>query len=102
MALIKHSTSLLDGSTSDFTDREVVGVQYGVANVIGGSAGASVSTVVTFLEPLPASYGVWIGHHQDATAYITTPTLYGFTVVLNPLLAANTLAVGTFDVLVVA
>jgi hypothetical protein len=33
---------------------------------------------------------------------VTSKTLTGFSVVLNPRLAANTLAAGTFDVLIVA
>jgi hypothetical protein len=100
MAIDKRVMSVLDGSTAAFTDRELLGVQFGVANAAGSGPGESVSTVVTFAEPLPAlGYGVWIGLHQDATAFTTDETLDGFTVVMNPRLAANTLAAGAFDVM---
>jgi hypothetical protein len=100
MAIDKRILSTLDGSTAAFTDREILGVQFGLSNPAGASAGASVSVVVTFAEPLPGlGYGVWLGMHQDATAFITNQTLDGFTVVLNPRLASETLAAGTFDVM---
>lgn len=103
MAIVKHSVSVLDGSSAPaFTDRMIVAQQLAVANVVGSAAGASVSTVVTFTEPLPSAYTVMVAANQDSCWYITAKTTYGFTVVLNPRLAANTLAAGTFDVTVVA
>jgi hypothetical protein len=102
MALDKHRTQVLDSPTVPvFTDRSIVGQQLSVANAAGAAA-AAVSTVVTFPEPLPPAYQVIVSPTQDATWYVTTRTLYGFTVVLTPRLAANALAAGTFDVLVVS
>jgi len=101
MAIDKRVVAVLDGSTAAFTDRELLGVQFGISNPAGASAGASVSVVVTFAEPLPSlGFGVWIGHHQDATAFVTNETLDGFTVTLSPRLASETLAAGTFDVMI--
>jgi hypothetical protein len=99
MALDKRVTSVLDGSTAAFTDRELLGVQFGLANAAGAGAGESVSTVVAFAEPIPPTFGAWISPRQDATAFIENVTAFGFTVVLNPRLPANTLAAGTFDVM---
>jgi hypothetical protein len=102
MAIAKHRISQLDGSAAAFTDKLVIGTFIAVPNAVGSGAGASVSTVVTFAEPLPASFGVTLGLHQDAVGYVTSITTFGFTVVLNPRLAANTLAAGSFDVFVYA
>lgn len=103
MAIIKHKLSVLDGSAGGpFTDRSIVGQVLGVANLIGGGAGAAVVTAVAFLEPLPAAYQVIVSCGQDATAFVSGKTATGFNVTLEPRLAANTLAAGTFDVLVIA
>lgn len=102
MAIVKHFTSLLDGSTSAFTDREFVGRQLAVANAAGSGAGTTVSTVVTFLEPLPSSFTAFVQPGQAAVWWISAKTEYGFTVNLAPLLAATVLAAGTFDVVLSA
>jgi hypothetical protein len=98
--LQKHTVAQLDGSSQAFTDRLIVGVQIGLANLAGGGAGQSVTTAVTFAEPLPPSYTVLVQPNQDATAYVSGKTANGFNVVLTPRLAANTLAASTFDVVV--
>jgi hypothetical protein len=100
MAVVKHSTAVLDGSNGTFTDRTIIGLQLAVANASGG-AGVAVTTVVTFPEPLPPTYTVVIQAYQDCTSYVTTKTTFGFSVVLTPRLAANSLASGTFDVMIV-
>lgn len=103
MAIDKHTVAVLDSPTvAAFTDRVFLGQQLAVTNAAGGSAGATVTTVVTFPEPLPPAYSVFIQSYQDCTAYVTTKTVFGFSVVQTPRLAANTLAAGTFDVMVVA
>ena len=59
--------------------------------------GASVTTAITGLTlPANSNYGVIVTPNQDAVAYVTSKTTTGFSVVLNPRLAANTLAAGTF------
>lgn len=69
----------------------------GVANAVGGAAGAAVTVTVTGLKNLPASYGVLVNPGQDATWFVSAKTATGFTITLNPRLAANTLAAGTVD-----
>lgn len=71
-----------------------------IANVVGGGAGLSVTTAVA-VAGLPATYMVFVGCHQKSAAYVTAKTTTGFNVVLSPILAAETLAAGTFDCLVV-
>lgn len=102
MAIDKHTIQVLDGGLGTFTDRSIVGAQAGVANVIGGGAGQTVTTAVTFAEGLPASYAVFVTANQAALAWVTGKTAAGFNVNLAPLLAGTTLSVGTFDVLVLA
>ena len=67
---------------------------------------AKSSTAITLsaatLTGGTSNYSVFVGGlSQDATAYVTGKAVGGFNVVLEPRLAANTLAVGTFDVVVV-
>jgi hypothetical protein len=103
MSLAKHRASVLDSPTApQFTDKTLFGQQLGVANAIGGGPGATVSTVVTFLEPMPANYQVLVGVSQAALAWVTARTTFGFTVNLAPLLPSTTLPAGTFDVAVTA
>ncbi len=102
MAFEQHTIERTPGSNRPaLQDRCIIGVLVAVANGAGGGAGQSVTTAVAGLR-LPAAYDVIVTPNQDAVAYVTSKTLTGFSVVLNPRLAANTLAAGTFDVLIVA
>ncbi len=96
---VVHSVDVPAGSTPNTGDRVTIGSLQDVANLAGGAAGASVTTAVS-MPGLPASYSVSIAPNQDAVAYVTNKTSTGFDIVLNPRLATNTLAAGTFDVTV--
>jgi hypothetical protein len=92
------------GNTSTFarTDRVFLAAFPQTPNVAGSGAGASVTTAFSGLE-LPASYNVVVsGFSQNCFATVTARTHVGFNVVLTPTAAGVTLAIGTFDVLVVA
>ena len=94
MAIIKHKVAVLDGSTAgEFTDRVVAAMQLGVAN----AAGANPATVITFAEPLPASYTVMVSPSQGLPWFVNNKTTYGFTVNI-----VGTAAAGTFDVVVIS
>lgn len=77
-----------------------------VANLIGGGAGAAVTTAVTFDPALPSNAQnisvLSVVPDQDATFSVdqTTITTTGFNLVLRPRLAANTLAVGNNQVFI--
>jgi hypothetical protein len=108
MAIPVHTLEQLDGSNFTRTDRVILGLKLGVANVAGGSNGTAVTTAVAFPasnlpvdqngNPLytvivvPSQAGLWPS--------ITGKTGSGFNVVLSPLSTA-TVAAGTFDVLVI-
>lgn len=100
MSVTVHSMSVLDGSNPDFTDRVLIGMKTGIVNAVGSGAGASVTTAVAFAEGLPPTYVVVVQANQDAVGFAAAKTQAGFNVTLNPRLAANTLAAGTFDVLI--
>jgi hypothetical protein len=102
MAIHKHTVSVLDPSTGGDSRAVIMAQRIGVANVIGGGAGLSVVTPVAFPEGLPANYQVFVTASQDAVGFVTAKTAAGFSVTLFPRLAANTLAAGTFDVLIIA
>lgn len=103
MAVAKHRTSVLDSATvSAFQDKIVVGQQLSVTSAVGGGAGQTVSTVITFTEPLPAAYQVLVEPKQAAVWWISAKTAFGFTVNTAPLLAATTLSASTIDVTVLA
>jgi hypothetical protein len=102
MAFEVHTVESPIGSNRNaWQDRKVIGQLIGVANLAGSGAGASVTTAISGMQ-LPASYAVLVVPSQDAVCYVTSKTKTGFSVVMNPRLAANQLAAGTFDVLIVA
>ena len=100
MALDQHTISVPSGSQPNYQDRAVLGEQFGVANA-AGAAGATVSTAVTFGNELPPNYAVLVDTGQDAYAWVTAKTSNGFTVNMAPVLSTNSVAAGTFNVVVV-
>ena len=106
MSVDLHTVTVVPGMAPALNDRFRVGVLKDVPTVIGSGAGAAVTlTVNATLIPglkLPPKYSVFATANQDAVINVTGKTAAGFTVTLLPRLAANTLAVGTVDLLVVA
>lgn len=102
MGIDLHTVETPSGTGPDaWSDRKIIGQLVDVANVAGAGAGDSVTTVVSGLS-LPSKYTVMVMPNQDAVAFVTLKTTAGFSVTLKPRLAADTLAAGTFDVLIVA
>ncbi|CAJ0698779.1 hypothetical protein [Ralstonia holmesii] len=102
MSLPVHTIDVAPGSNPlAQQDRVLVALLEGVATAAGSGAGASVTTPISGLQ-LPASYAVQVTPNQDAVAYVTSKTATGFNVVLNPRLAASTLAAGTVDISIFA
>lgn len=95
-----HTVDVIGGSNVSMKDRIIVGKLEGIANAAGGGAGLSVTTAVSMT--LPTNYTVLAEMSQDATYYITSKTTTGFNVVMNPRLAANTLASGSFNVVILS
>ena len=101
MNLPVHAVDVIAGSNASRKDRVYAGMSQAVANAAGGGAGLAVTTTVTFPSgALPANYSIAVDPHQDATWFTGNRTATSFDVTLTPRLAANTLAAGTFDVII--
>ncbi len=102
MSIDLHTVAITGGSTLQWTDRLVVGLQKSLANA-AGSAGAAVTTAVAFVaNSLPPAYSVFIEVSQPGVfASVSNKTANGFSVVLTPL-AGQPVAAGNFSVLVIA
>lgn len=100
--LVVHSVRIPAGSAPPVQqDRVTQFTLFGVANLIGGGAGAAVVTAVAVpggILPANGNYFVDVETSQDCTAFVSGKTANGFNVTLEPRLAANTLAAGTFNV----
>lgn len=102
MSQMIHSIEVPEGALNGLSQqgRLLVATIPGVANLVGGGAGQSVVTAVSGLKNLPANYSVLVNPGQDATWFVSGKTSTGFNVTMYPRLAANTLAAGTFDVVI--
>jgi hypothetical protein len=97
--------------TTNQAQKTVLVALAGVANAAGSGAGASVTVPIAFTDQygtglLPSgngtqNYSVQITPSQACLVAITNKTSSGFNVVLTPTSSGATLAVGTFDVVVV-
>jgi hypothetical protein len=101
MAIELHTVEVLDGSNIQANDRLILGNFQDVVNGAGAGAGQAVTVAVAFSKPITANYSVLVNPQQDATWFVSGMTAAGFNVTLTPRLAANTLAAGHFDVVVV-
>lgn len=89
-----HTIALQNGSLVASPDRLLLGL-FSTTNLVGGGAGAAVTKAVTFVESMPANYFVEFDAGQDVVCFATLKTSLGFTININPRLAANTVAAGT-------
>lgn len=96
-----HTLAVKDGSDLSRPDRLELYLKSQIANAAGGGAGQSVAIPVA-IKNLPAKYTAFVSPSQDATWWISNRTQAGFTVNLAPRVAGNTLAAGTFDLVVLA
>lgn len=95
-----HSMSYTRGAAlPSQQDRQRNWPQFGVANGAGG-AGATVQVAVVVPDsPLPANGNYFVDYDlpADYTVFTTNKTASGFTVNLQPRLAANSVAAGVFN-----
>jgi hypothetical protein len=103
MPLHLHEIQIPDGADApNELDRLTIGFKFAVPNLIGGGAGQTVTVVVTGMQlPPAAKYTVLVQPNQDATWFVSAKTTTGFTITLTPRLAANTLAAGTIDIVII-
>jgi|SRR5581483_9667951 len=95
-----HTTAFSQGSAvPQQQDRLRNYVAYAVANG-SGAAGATVTVAVTVPgAPLPSNGQYFVDYDlpADYTVFTTNKTAAGFTVNIQPRLAANSVAAGTFN-----
>jgi hypothetical protein len=96
-----HAIEFLNGGVPSNPDRLKAAILT-VANAAGSGAGAAVTVAVAFAEPMPAAYQVFCDAGQDVVCYASAKTVNGFTLNINPRLAANTVAAGNVNLLVLA
>jgi hypothetical protein len=101
MSLDVHTVSFQQGSAAPAkSDRLSIINLYAQANGAGG-AGATVTVPVSLpagVLPASGSYFVDYDMPADYTVFTTAKTAVGFTVNIQPRLAANSVAAGTFNV----
>lgn len=96
--------TFVGGSMPADRNRLTVYSAYGIANGAGGGAGQSVAVAVSIPAdnnvslPSNGNYLVDVELSQDATYYISAKSATGFTVNIQPRLASQTIAAGTFNV----
>lgn len=101
MPIPVRTINLLDGSISA-EGNTLMFARKKYTYAAGGGAGLARTIAVTDIKGLPADYSVRVELPEDATYYITAKTQAGFTINILPRLAANTLAGGSADVLIMA
>lgn len=105
---ISPASNLVIDKTTGYINVEDINLSYRVirvllpecANPVGSGAGADVTVNFTGFT-LPEVYAVMVTAGQKASPSVINKTSTGFDVVLSPVLATETIAVGTFDVEVV-
>lgn len=80
---VVHSVETPAGSTPNMQDRVILGAQNGIANAAGASAGAEVSTTVSFAG-LPPNYAVAVSPSNGLRFAVNSKTSSGFNVDLYP------------------
>lgn len=97
-----HTLEVPDGAFGfNQKGRALMGCGLSLANAAGSGAGLPVSIMVTGIKGLPVNFCVLVNPGQDATWFVSNKTATGFMITLTPRLAANTLAAGVIDWLLV-
>lgn len=99
----KHTISLLDGSQSAFSDREILGKLFSVANPAGSGPDNPVTITISSFKQLPAKYGVAVTMAQQGSwcVPLSQKNQTSFDILIYPP-AGGTVNAGTIDILVFA
>lgn len=101
MSLLAHTVKFLDGDDHTDSASAVIGIFNNVANAAGSGAGVPVATPVTLQGDVPTSYNVQVTPSQACFVSVAKNGAT-VTVTLTPPASSDTLAAGTFDMLVTA
>lgn len=101
MAIIVHTVEVKDGGDGLANQDRLTVLPMTVANGAGG-AGATVTVAVAFSDPVPLPYKVFFDAGQGVLCFATEKNVMGFTLNINPRLAADSVAAGSVSMMVVA
>lgn len=104
MGIPFHSIDAVDGFNEfAFVDRAEVGINLAVSYP-SGAAGVTVTQTVAIPASanMPTNYFVSVELGFDGTWFITSKSATGFTLNVSPRLAANSVAAGTANIMIVA
>ena len=100
MGIAYHTIHAPDGAGLNLFDRVTIGT---ITAVYPSAATSVTSTLaVTWSEPVATPYTVILSPIEDCTYFITNKTTVGFTLNVSPRLAANALAGGSVEILLLA
>jgi hypothetical protein len=97
MGIAYHTIHAPDGAGLNLFDRVTIGTVTAVYP--SATAGATSTLAVTWNEPVALTYTAIMSPIEDCTYFITNKTTVGFTLNVNPRLAANTLGGGSVEIL---
>lgn len=100
MGIAYHTSYSPDGTILNLFDRVVIGNVTAVYPA--ATAGATSTIAVTWGEPIPTPYMAIMSPIEDCTYFVSARTTVGFTLNVLPRLAANTLAGGSVEILIVS
>lgn len=100
MGVAYHSVYVPDGLGLNLSG--VITMGTATATYASQSAGVTSTIAVTWTEPVVTPYCILPSMVEDATWFITSKTTLGFTLNIFPRLAANSLAGGTVEILVIS
>jgi hypothetical protein len=95
-----HTLYTPDGAGVNLADRIVIGSV--TVTYASGSAGAAVTTAVSWAGRIPTPYTLLMSCVEDCTYYATSRTYTSLSLVVAPRLAANSLAGGTVELLFIS
>lgn len=100
MGIAYHTLYATDGTGLNVADRVYFGTV--TATYASASAGVASTIAVAWSEPIPTPYCAIMSPVEDCTYFISVKTTLGFTLNVLPRLAANALAGGTVEILIIS
>lgn len=100
MGISYHNVYTPDGVGTNLFDRIVLGTVTAVYPAAATSASSTIA--VTWGEPIPTPYAVLMSPVEDCTYFVSSKTTVGFVLNVNARIAANTLAGGSVECLILS
>ena len=101
MGIPYHTIMANDGLALNNANRVFLGSITATYTAAGAGA-ATTPVVLTWTEPVPTPFSVFMSPIEDCTWFITAKTTLGCTLNVLPRLAANSLAGGVVQLLIIS